>query len=136
MSHRTGIFKAQSFVDMMERLWTAMHELLLRMSNLFKERRTGIIFLIVQYNHMHVALRAAASGGRGGDGSGGGAGAGGGSGGAGGASTAGAATAAAGIGRTGLTNLKECEVGGLGGRAAGMGGAFSVQEMAEGRVAS
>lgn len=36
---RTGIFKAQSFVDMMERLWQAMHELLLRMSNLFKDRR-------------------------------------------------------------------------------------------------
>lgn len=77
--------------------------------------RTGIIFLIVQYNHIHVSLRAAAMGGRsseGGSGSGGGgaqqaaaSGAGGGGGGA-------SSTAAAGIGRTGLTNLKECEVRG------------------------
>ena len=31
-----GIFKAQSFYDMMDRLWQAIFDLLLRMSNLFK----------------------------------------------------------------------------------------------------
>ncbi|GLC44043.1 hypothetical protein PLESTB_000222700 [Pleodorina starrii] len=132
-----GIFKAQSFVDMMERLWQSMHDLLLRMSNLFKDRRTGIIFLIVQYNHIHITLRAAAAGSVGGaaiasSGSqplpgggssgvapavaaGGGGAAGGPAAGAAGAaagpagSVPGGAAASVGIGRTGLTNLKECE---------------------------
>ncbi|KAG2482867.1 hypothetical protein HYH03_018212 [Edaphochlamys debaryana] len=57
-----GVFKAQSFVDMMERLWQVLHDLLLRMSNLFRDRRTGIVFLIVQYSHIHTTLRAAAAG--------------------------------------------------------------------------
>ncbi|GIL55368.1 hypothetical protein Vafri_10920 [Volvox africanus] len=52
----TGIFRAQSFVDMMERLWQVMHDLLLRMYRL-----TGIIFFIVQYNHIHITLRPAAA---------------------------------------------------------------------------
>ncbi|KAG2445494.1 hypothetical protein HXX76_000110 [Chlamydomonas incerta] len=134
-----GIFKAQSFVDMMERLWQAMHDLLLRMSNLFRDRRTGIIFLIVQYNHIHVTLRAAAAGSlpgtgpaaagaaagaaapasgaaaapgapQAGAGAPAAAGAGAGTGGqGGGGAPAGGGAASAGIGRTGLTNLKECE---------------------------
>ncbi|GIM13423.1 hypothetical protein Vretimale_16472 [Volvox reticuliferus] len=122
-----GIFKAQSFVDMMERLWQAMHDLLLRMSNLFKDRRTGIIFLIVQYNHIHITLRAAAAGSLVGavaavpplaSSTSGGAAAGGPAattpvGGAGAAAGPGpgpgVAATSVGIGRTGLTNLKECE---------------------------
>ncbi|GIL58131.1 hypothetical protein Vafri_12985 [Volvox africanus] len=122
-----GIFKAQSFVDMMERLWQVMHDLLLRMSNLFKDRRTGIIFLIVQYNHIHITLRSAAAGSLVGavaaappvvSSTSGGAAAGGpaattptsGAGAAGGPGTGpGVAATSVGIGRTGLTNLKECE---------------------------
>ena len=31
-----GLFKAQTFYDMMDRLWATIFDLLLRMSNLFK----------------------------------------------------------------------------------------------------
>jgi hypothetical protein len=31
-----GLFKAQTFYDMMDRLWAAIFDLLLRMSNLFR----------------------------------------------------------------------------------------------------
>ena len=34
-----GIFKAQGMHDMMERLWGAIFDMLLRMSNMFKDRR-------------------------------------------------------------------------------------------------
>ena len=35
------MFKAQTFYDMMDRLWAAIFDLLLRMSNLFRERSSG-----------------------------------------------------------------------------------------------
>lgn len=54
-----GIFKASGFGDMMDRLWASMFDLLLRMSNLFKDRRMGIIFLIVNYNHILNVLKTA-----------------------------------------------------------------------------
>lgn len=47
-----GMFKAQSFYDMMDRLWTAIFDLLLRMSNMFRDKCTGIIFLIANHNHI------------------------------------------------------------------------------------
>jgi len=34
-----GVFKASSFYEMLERLWAAMFDLLLKMSNMFKDRR-------------------------------------------------------------------------------------------------
>ena len=36
---RPGVFKASSFYEMLERLWAAMFDLLLKMSNMFKDRR-------------------------------------------------------------------------------------------------
>lgn len=35
----TGIFKASSFYEMLERLWASIFDMLLRMSNMFKDRR-------------------------------------------------------------------------------------------------
>ena len=35
----TGVFKASSFYEMLERLWAAMFDLLLKMSNMYKDRR-------------------------------------------------------------------------------------------------
>ncbi|KAG1668944.1 hypothetical protein FOA52_000988 [Chlamydomonas sp. UWO 241] len=129
-SDDTALFKAQTFYDMMDRLWAAIFDLLLRMSNLFKDRRSGIIFLTVNYAHIVSTLRtadtsaspslpsgpgsaasAAASssvpGGRGGIGGGGGA--------AGKARSGGEAAGAGGggrgtgIGKTGASAIKECE---------------------------
>lgn len=34
-----GVFKASSFYEMLERLWAGMFDLLLKMSNMFKDRR-------------------------------------------------------------------------------------------------
>jgi hypothetical protein len=34
-----GIFKASSFYEILERLWAAVFDMLLRMSNMFKGRR-------------------------------------------------------------------------------------------------
>jgi hypothetical protein len=34
-----GIFKASSFYEMLERLWASIFDTLLRMSNMFKDRR-------------------------------------------------------------------------------------------------
>ena len=91
----SGLFKAQTFYDMTDRLWAAIFDLLLRMSNQFKEKSSGekgrdigpnwtlpskyslprpplprllpgIIFLIVNYHHIVSTLRTAdASGGSG-----------------------------------------------------------------------
>ncbi len=52
-----GAFQASSFHDQMDRLWAAMFDLLLRMSNMYKDRRQGIIFLILNYNHIHTVLK-------------------------------------------------------------------------------
>jgi hypothetical protein len=60
-SPTAGIFKASSFYEMLERLWASIFDTLLRMSNMFKERRQGIIFLILNYNHIKATLRAADS---------------------------------------------------------------------------
>ncbi|MEW5309332.1 MAG: hypothetical protein WDW38_001227 [Sanguina aurantia] len=128
-SEDDSVFKAQTFYDMTERLWREVHALLLRLSNMFKERRTGIIFLIVNYSHISSVLKQAAS--EGGDSSssvpsssssgsgmgGGGSGAAAQRGGQGRDSTsgslqgagAGGQVGAAGIGRTGLNALKECD---------------------------
>ncbi|KAJ9512046.1 hypothetical protein QJQ45_004603 [Haematococcus lacustris] len=54
-----GMFKAQTFYDMMERLWSSMFDLLLRMSNMFRDKRSGIVFLIANYNHILTVLRQA-----------------------------------------------------------------------------
>ncbi len=54
-----GMFKAQNFYDMMDRLWASIFDLLLRMSNMFRDKRMGIIFLITQYHHIHSTLRCA-----------------------------------------------------------------------------
>jgi len=99
-SDETGLFKAQTFYDMMDRLWAAICDMLLRMSNFFKERRSGIIFLIVNYNHIMATLRTADNLSSSGGGAGPGAGEGGG---------AACAAAATGIGRTGATAIKDCE---------------------------
>uniref|UniRef100_A0A383VE33 Uncharacterized protein n=1 Tax=Tetradesmus obliquus TaxID=3088 RepID=A0A383VE33_TETOB len=56
-----SIFKASSFYEMLERLWASIFDTLLRMSNMFKDRRQGIIFLILNYNHIKTTLRAADS---------------------------------------------------------------------------
>jgi hypothetical protein len=37
-----GVFKASSFYDMLERLWAAMFDLLLKLSNMFKDRRWAL----------------------------------------------------------------------------------------------
>lgn len=34
-----GVFKVSSFFEMLERLWAAIFDMLLRMSNMFKDRR-------------------------------------------------------------------------------------------------
>ena len=52
-----GLFKAQMFDEMAARLWAAMFDLLLRMSNMFRDRRAGIIFLVVNYNHIAGTFR-------------------------------------------------------------------------------
>jgi hypothetical protein len=128
------MFKAQSCYDMMDRLWAAIFDLLLRMSNMFREKRAGIIFLIANYNQILTTLRAAdarglligggggggVSGGAAAGGAGGGAGggsgvllnssAGGGGGGAGGGPTSASGGGGGGIGRTGAAAIKECEV--------------------------
>ncbi len=89
-------------------MWAAVFDLLLRMSNMFKDRRQGIVFLILNYAHIGATWRAADGGGamR----------AGGGGGGAGGSGTGEAAAAAypaagsGGLGLVGAAALKECEV--------------------------
>ena len=116
------------FNEMIARLWAAIFDLLLRMSNLFRDRRAGIIFLVVNYNHIAATLRTAdtAASGRGresaqGERSGVSSGAGGSGregGGASLSSSGGAASGAgaqlsapkSGIGKAGLSAIKECEV--------------------------
>lgn len=56
--HEEGVFQASSFQEIMDRLWAAIFDMLLRMSNMFKERRKGIIFLIVNYKYILDTLRA------------------------------------------------------------------------------
>lgn len=112
-SDESGLFKAQTFYDMVDRLWAAMFDLMLRMSNQFKERVSGIIFLITNYAHVAATLTAADGGaapeaaagaaagasgqGDGGDGAAAGAGKGG---------SGGGGVQAAGIGRTGAIAIK------------------------------
>lgn len=43
----------------MGRLWAVLCDLLLRMSNLFRDRRMGIIFLVTNYSHIRSALQRA-----------------------------------------------------------------------------
>eukprot|EP00877_Chromochloris_zofingiensis_P003974 jgi/Chrzof1/13578/Cz08g03010.t1 len=98
-----GVFKASSFQEMLERLWAAMFDLLLRMSNMFKDRRQGIIFLILNYNYIKHTLRAAdtsatAQNKRSSSG-----------GGAVGDARPSSPTAAGGLGTSGATAMKECE---------------------------
>lgn len=54
-----GVFKASSFTDMLDRMWAAIFDMLLRMSNMFKDRRQGIIFLILNYNYTMKVFRSA-----------------------------------------------------------------------------
>lgn len=58
-SDESGLFKAQTFYDMMDRLWATIFDLLLRMSNLFKDKVTGIVFLIINYAHIVTTFRTA-----------------------------------------------------------------------------
>jgi hypothetical protein len=37
------VFKSSSFYEMLERLWAAMFDLLLKLSNMFKDRRWGTL---------------------------------------------------------------------------------------------
>jgi hypothetical protein len=53
------VFKASAFQEMLDRMWAAIFDLLLRMSNMFKDRRSGIIFLVVNYAHIGNTWRAA-----------------------------------------------------------------------------
>mmetsp|Transcript_35681 Transcript_35681/g.90202 ORF Transcript_35681/g.90202 Transcript_35681/m.90202 type:complete len:761 (-) Transcript_35681:796-3078(-) len=55
----SGSFKPAAYQDMMSRLWAVLCDLLLRMSNLFRDRRMGIIFLITNYSHIRAALQRA-----------------------------------------------------------------------------
>lgn len=58
-SDESGLFKAQTFYDMMDRLWASIFDLLLRMSNLFKDKVSGMVFLIINYAHMVTTFRTA-----------------------------------------------------------------------------
>ncbi|GAX77086.1 hypothetical protein CEUSTIGMA_g4532.t1 [Chlamydomonas eustigma] len=61
-SEESGLFKAQTFYDMMDRLWAAIFDLLLRMSNLFRDKISGIIFLTVNYAHIVSTYKSADAG--------------------------------------------------------------------------
>lgn len=52
-----AVFKAQSFYDMVERLWQAMFDLLLRMSNIYRRVPRS-----APSTHVHVCMRAVAHG--------------------------------------------------------------------------
>mmetsp|Transcript_23537 Transcript_23537/g.64882 ORF Transcript_23537/g.64882 Transcript_23537/m.64882 type:complete len:760 (+) Transcript_23537:107-2386(+) len=52
-------FRPQACTDMLERLWAAVFDLLLRTSNMFRDRRMGIIFLIVNHAHIKHVLQQA-----------------------------------------------------------------------------
>jgi hypothetical protein len=56
-------FRPQACTDMLERLWAAVFDLLLRTSNMFRERRMGIIFLIVNHSHIKHVLQVGLVGG-------------------------------------------------------------------------
>lgn len=108
-SDESGLFKAQTFYDMMDRLWAAMFDLLLRMSNQFKDKSSGIIFLIINYAHIVAAfktadaIRQAPSGGVSSStgGSGGGA--------LSLTSSSSVSSGLTGMGKTGATAIKDCE---------------------------
>lgn len=55
----SGLFKAQTFYDMMDRLWAAIFDLMLRMSNLFKERISGEIDDTLMMPHMRQSVGSA-----------------------------------------------------------------------------
>lgn len=91
------MFKASAFQEMLDRMWAAIFDLLLRMSNMFKDRRQGIIFLILNYKHIGQTWRAADGGGARGSGSGEGL-------------PSSPPAGGGGLGLYGAAALKECEV--------------------------
>jgi len=58
----TDAFRPQACTDMLERLWAAVFDLLLRTSNMFRDRRMGIIFLIVNHGHIKHVLQVGRGG--------------------------------------------------------------------------
>jgi hypothetical protein len=100
------VFKASAFREMLDRMWAAVFDLLLRMSNMFKDRRSGIVFLVLNFAHIGSVWRAAdgAAPGPGGAGSSSG------SGGGGAAAAATVGSSGGGLGIYGAAALNECEV--------------------------